>query len=148
ETSFHHTDFITLNMQEQPDAIDNVWKEKVQETKRSPKSFPSGTQMIQIYDNANGELLILGEPGAGKTIQLLELTRNLLNRAKQDAKHPIPVIFHLSYYYDECKKNAEEAEKSTAKEIPLANWLIDRLFNKYKVPRNIGEVWVNKDQIL
>jgi DNA polymerase III delta prime subunit len=148
ESSFHYTDFITLNIQEQPDAIDNVWKEIVQETKRSPKSFPPDTQMLHVYDTADGELLILGEPGAGKTTQLLELTRNLLNRAKQDAKHPIPVIFHLSDYYDECKKNSQRAGKSTSKEIPLAKWLIEELSNKYNVPRNIGEALVTNDQIL
>jgi len=44
---------------------------------------------MQVYDEADGELLILGEPGAGKTTLLLELARDLLDRAQLDNTHPI-----------------------------------------------------------
>ena len=37
-------------------------------------------------------LLILGEPGAGKTTTLLELTRDLLNRAEQGLDYRIPIV--------------------------------------------------------
>ena len=38
---------------------------------------------MRVYDNADKGVLILGEPGAGKTILLLELTRAPLQRARQ-----------------------------------------------------------------
>ncbi len=48
------------------------------------------------YDEADGALLILGEPGSGKTTLLLELARDLLDRAEQDETHRMPVVFNLS----------------------------------------------------
>ncbi len=50
----------------------------------------------QVFDAVGGELLILGAPGSGKTTMLLELTRDLLARARQDATHPLLVVFNLS----------------------------------------------------
>jgi predicted NACHT family NTPase len=41
-------------------------------------------------------LLILGEPGSGKTMLLLGLAREMINRAEQSLEHPIPVVFNLS----------------------------------------------------
>ena len=73
--------------------------------------------MIQAYDEANGELLILGAPGAGKTTLLLELTRDLLERARLDEFHPIPVIFNLSSW--------------AIKRLSIADWLIEELNTKF-----------------
>src|SRR5262249_33928753 len=39
-----------------------------------------------------GNLLILGEPKAGKTTLLLNLTRDLLERASPGEKHALPVV--------------------------------------------------------
>ncbi len=58
-------------------------------------------------------LLVLGEPGAGKTTMLLELARDLLSRAERDPIKPMPVIFSLSAW--------TEAKPS------LAEWLVDEL---------------------
>jgi len=49
-----------------------------------------------VYDRAEAELLILGEPGAGKTTLLLELARTLLERAEEDERLRMPIVFHLS----------------------------------------------------
>ena len=83
---------------------------------------------------AEGELLILGEPGAGKTTLLLELARTLLERAEQDERLPIPIVFHLSSW----------AEKRQA----LRTWLVEELSTKYQVPRKIGQGWIDADQVL
>ena len=68
----------------------------MQELDRSPLTLPAGTTIVQVYDRAEGELLILGEPGAGKTTLLLELARVLLERAEQNERLPMPIIFNLS----------------------------------------------------
>ncbi len=81
-----------------------------------------------------GELLILGEPGSGKTTLLLELARDLLDRAQQDESHPIPTIFHLSSWAEE--------------ELPLAQWLMKELTDKYQVPQNLSQEWIDGDFVL
>ena len=125
---------MALGLQEQPDAVANPWRLIIQESEHASTPLPAGTRITEVYDEANGELLILGEPGAGKTTLLLELARDLLNRAEQEQTHPIPVVFNLSSW--------------TRKRQPLATWLIEELETKYQVPRKVGSDWINTDQIL
>jgi len=134
EHSLHRAVLIALGLQEQPDALENPWRMIMQEMEQSPRPLPDGTRITQVYDEADGELLILGAPGAGKTTLLLELTRDLLDRAKEDVTHPIPVIFNLSSW----------AEKRQS----LSLWLIEELNTKYLVPRPLSQSWIEQDQLL
>ncbi|HEY4384844.1 MAG TPA: TIR domain-containing protein [Ktedonobacteraceae bacterium] len=70
--SLHHTTLITLQLHEQPEAVANPWKLVLQETNLPSQPLPAGTRISQVYDRADGELLILGEPGIGKTTLLLD----------------------------------------------------------------------------
>lgn len=65
---------------------------------------------------------------------LLELTRDLLDRAEHDHNEPIPIVFLLSAW--------------TAKQLPLADWLVEEMHNRYHIPRRIGQAWVNAGQVL
>jgi eukaryotic-like serine/threonine-protein kinase len=65
---------------------------------------------------------------------LLELTRDLLVRAKHDESHPIPVIFHLSSW--------------SSSDHSLAEWLVKELYTMYDIARDVGKAWVNSNNIL
>jgi DNA polymerase III delta prime subunit len=134
EQSLHRTTWIDLNLQEQPDALENPWRFQVQELGRSPHPLPVGTSIVQVYEETDGELLILGEPGSGKTTLLLQLAHTLLDRAEADECLPMPVVFNLSSW-----ANAQK---------PLASWLAGELNAKYQVPRKVGEDWIKANQIL
>jgi transcriptional regulator with XRE-family HTH domain len=134
EDSLHGAALITLGLHEQPDALANPWRLTVQELDHAPRPLPPGTRITQVYDDADGELLILGEPGVGKTTLLLELARDLLDRAERDIMHPMPVVFNLSSW----------AQKRQL----LTSWLVEELHSKYQVPRNVGQMWVDTDQVL
>jgi transcriptional regulator with XRE-family HTH domain len=134
EHSLYHTTLITLGLREQPGAIEHPWRLAVAELDLSPRLLPAGTRITQVYDEADGELLILGEPGAGKTTLLLELARDLLNRAHDDQSHPIPVIFPLSSW--------------AIKQRPLADWLAEELHTRYHVSLKIGQAWIDSNQLL
>lgn len=134
EQSLHKTALIALELQEQPDALANPWSLIVQETAQAAHQLPSGTPIIQAYDEADGKLLILGEPGSGKTTLLLELARSLLDRAERDEAHPIPVIFHLSSW-----ANKRES---------LIDWLAEELKQKYQVSSQLAKSWLSTDFIL
>jgi transcriptional regulator with XRE-family HTH domain/DNA polymerase III delta prime subunit len=132
--SLHQEVLIALGLQEQPDALANPWRFAVQETSLPPRPLPSGTSITQVYDDAHGELLILGEPGVGKTTLLLELARELLTRAESDSAFPLPVVFHLSSW--------------AVKRLQLEDWLVDELSSKYWVPQSVGKEWVRSNQLL
>jgi hypothetical protein len=134
EHSLHQTPLITLNLQEQPDALTNSWAQAVQETNQPPHFLPPGTSIMQVYDKYEGELLILGKPGAGKTTCLLELTRTLLELAEKDERLPMPVVFHLSSWVQ--------------KQDPLATWLIEELQTAYEVSHKTAEKWIEADKVL
>ncbi len=132
--SLHQAALIALDLQEQPDALDNPWRLEVQETNLPPRPLPAGTRIIQVYDEAEGELLILGEPGSGKTTLLLELAHDLLDRAEQDETHPMPVIFNLSSWAE--------------KQLPLTDWLTEELKLKYQVSSQLAKSWLTTKSIL
>lgn len=87
---------LALELQNKPSAIVTPLWHMLREFDKTVPLSSSNASIVQVYDHANGEVLILGEPGAGKTTLLLELTCALLERARQDENHPIPVVFPLS----------------------------------------------------
>jgi Cdc6-like AAA superfamily ATPase len=125
---------ITLNLRIEPDALADPWHLSVQQHSKPMQSLPADTLIIQVYDDAQGELLILGEPGSGKTTVLLQLTSELLDRAEREESHPIPVVFNLSSW--------------AVKRQPLLDWLVEELNSRYQVPRKLAQAWVSTDQIL
>ncbi len=134
EHSLHGASLIALGLQEQPDALAHPWQLVLHHPAGTPQALPAGTHITQVYDAAQGELLILGAPGSGKTTLLLELTRELLDRAEHDEHHPLPVVFNLSSW--------------AMKQQPLADWLVEELNRTYQVPRQLGQTLVETDQIL
>lgn len=96
--------------------------------------LPPGTRISQVFDEADGALLILGVPGAGKTTLLLELARNLIERAGRDDTQPMPVIFPLTTW--------------AANRPPLDAWLVDELVQRYQVQRKLAQKWITDDAIL
>jgi hypothetical protein len=125
---------ILLGLSERPDAVARPLDLLVKRPDEGERPLPPGTQILEVFDQMNKSLLILGAPGSGKTTLLLELVRNLLDRADRDAAHPIPVVFPLSTWGRSRK--------------PLKTWMEDELRSRYYVPLEVAHEWVAADQIL
>ncbi len=67
-------------------------------------------RLFKNYINRFWRLLILGEPGAGKSIILLQFGLRLLEMAEKDPKFPIPVLFDLATWKDKNQKFEEWLE--------------------------------------
>ena len=106
--------------------------------------LPPGKRMIDVFDenvcSAGKMLLILGQPGAGKTTSLLELTRELLKCAWKDKTHPIPVVFPLSTWAET--------------RLPLTKWMVAELIRRrkrggiYYMDHKYAQAWVKRNKIL
>jgi hypothetical protein len=125
---------ILLSLSERSHAVLSPFHQLVRRPNEGDRPLPAGTQIVDVFDMMDQALLILGAPGAGKTTIMLELARDLLDRAEREPEHPIPVVFPLSTW---------EASRK-----PLAEWLADELNLRYDVPRKIAQEWVAADQIL
>lgn len=146
EKSLHEQVLICLGLQNRPDAVESPWNLMLGTENQPPQDLPPDTAIISIFDEI-GEgrtLLILGEPGSGKTIALLQLARDLINRAEQNIEQRIPVVFNLSSWRSTIP--AKKGRKTIAQTI--AEWLVEELSSKYQVPRKIGEAWVKRQQLL
>jgi len=94
------------------------------------------TSILEIFDRPEigGKLLILGEPGAGKTSMMLELAKELTHKARQNPKEPIPVLLDLSSW-----SNSRQS---------IEDWLVTELKSKYGVRQDIGAKWLEQKLLL
>jgi len=135
ETSIHDKALIELGLQTRLDAIAHPWQMDWATPEEARKPLPTGTKAINQFDRlgTGRTLLILGDPGAGKTTTLLEITRELIVRAQRDSELAMPIVFNLSSWQ----------EKQS-----LVDWMVLELNAKYQVPKKIGKAWVSEQQIL
>lgn len=136
EKSLHEQIPIVLGLENRSSAVASPWNLDIINPDKSCQSLPTGTPVIDVFDKLGegGTLLILGEPGSGKTITLLQLARDLIARAEEEIDRRIPVVLNLSSW---------AAEKQT-----IAKWIVEELNSKYQVNRKIGQQWVDKQELL
>lgn len=125
---------IKLDFKYKPDSVIYPWEEVVQESNPFYRDVDSNLGIAEIFDDLNGELLILGQAGSGKTTMLVELARTLILRAQEDDTLPIPIIFPLSLW--------------SQKPIQFHDWLIFQLGQSYNCPIQFSQKWIENNQLL
>ena len=90
--------------------------------------------ILDLFIDSDRSLLVLGEPGAGKTTTMLLLARKLIDCAVIDPVEPIPVVLNLVSW-------AEQQHS-------LSEWVVEELTSKYQIPRNTGRRWLRNDDLL
>src|SRR5579884_2866634 len=80
----HDAVLIQPDLHDLSAAVADPWQPIMQEKQQLERPYSRGTTIIDVYDKADGALLILGEPGSGKTTLLFVLMRELLKRAGQN----------------------------------------------------------------
>jgi hypothetical protein len=96
-------------------------------TSNNGESAPLG--ITESHDRSEGKLMVLGDPGAGKSVQMYVLIRDLLARAESDEEQPIPILFRLSSW--------------AQKRQPLEKWLIDEVPPFYNMSKGLFQVWLS-----
>jgi len=89
------------------------------------------TRVFREY--ANKDLVILGDPGTGKTVLLLELMRDLIQCAKDDQDCPIPILVDFS---------------SWVNTLSFQDWLLKAIHKEYGLPPAMIKPWIDRRQIL
>ena len=111
----------------------------VSNTSEQRKAIPPAEQTYKVFHrpDIDKRLLILGEPGGGKTTELLIVAQRLVEAAIEDNTQPIPLIFEMS---------------SWTPNTPLLTWLEQQLQNSYgvskKLTKPLARQWIQQARIL
>ena len=131
--SLYNDALISLGKRSMDEAVEPTLERAIEfSSHRSSLLLLQDRRIATIFD-ATGLLLILGEPGSGKTTTLLELAANLISRAKADPKERVPVVLNLSSW---------KSKQS------LPEWIAGELSQKYRVPIKIARSWLQNDYLV
>ena len=143
KTSLQTKTVIELGLEERPDAVQPLIGEVEEFSGKSVQQLLVGEGIVNAFNQmgAGRTLLILGQPGSGKTTTLLRLAESLIAsinedlRQQKDLNQPIPVVFNLSSWTD--------------KRQPIEDWLIKELNSKYQVSnKSLAKTWIEEQNLL
>lgn len=135
-SSLHNDEFINVGKEVQPDQVKRPWDREIKIGVKAATEIPDDMTISQVFEapEINGKLLILGQPGAGKTTTLLHLAKTLVEKAEEDSSYPIPILFNLSSWKDEKQS--------------IRDWMVGELRSKYGVSSKWGQQWVMERIVL
>ncbi|MDM8568308.1 NACHT domain-containing protein [Thiotrichales bacterium HSG1] len=126
--NIHHNALIALGKELQPGQVIPASSLVITRPNQENRAVLADETILQVFQTeASKALLILGEPGAGKTTTLFELAQALIEVQRLDAQRPVPVYFNLASWAD--------------KQLPLTEWMIDELQSKYRMPKDVSAAW-------
>jgi len=97
-------------------------------------TIPIQQSLLDVYNQVeiSGKLLILGNPGSGKTTELLKFATALTTKAILNLLEPIPVLLELS----------------TWTEGTMETWIMARLKRLYNVDGMTAQAWLRDEQLV
>ncbi|GAA1270368.1 hypothetical protein [Saccharothrix xinjiangensis] len=78
-------------------------------------------------------LVVLGEPGSGRTTLLLELAERLVAAAREDPLRPVPVVVDLGGW-----RRGED----------LGEWLLGEIADRYRIAPRVARRWLRDQELV
>lgn len=125
---------IDLDKEMLTDVVEHPWEKVVALPERISNYLTSDKKILDVFNELGRALLVLGLPGSGKTITLLELARDLIASAEDDPSQPFPVVVNLSTWIDPHQS--------------LFDWLVNEIRDKYKIPEKFTRTWLGENRLL
>lgn len=122
---------IALKYERCNEIVAHPWKDIVTD---KPTQNSEVIDIYAEYEASDKALLIVGEPGGGKTYSMLTLCERLIEQAERDPWAPIPVVFNLSSWF--------------SRRSSLADWLVEEFVSKYQLTRVLAREWLSKNELV
>jgi hypothetical protein len=123
---------IQLHREGVQDAVEHPWERVLELPQNSVRALTLDESIADVFRGVGYRLLILGEPGSGKTTTMLQLAEQLLSDFYRDGSKPVPVVLSLSSWA----------------EGPLLKWLVAELREKYQIASSTAKKWIEAGQVL
>ena len=81
KTSLYNQVLIDLELINRPEAVTPLLGKILEVQDNVPETVSPSKSITEVFDETGRSMLILGEPGSGKTITLLNLAKELIIRA-------------------------------------------------------------------
>lgn len=130
-----HSEVLKLSLSYRPEAVgQRPWQLVLKQQGQTDQPVPPERSLLDIFNGSGRNLLILGEPGSGKTITMLQLAESLIEAARQNPAEPLPIILNLSSWAWEKK--------------PLAEWMVEEVFVQHGIARDLIRTGIASNQFL
>lgn len=134
KNSLQTTLLIELEKETIHQAVVRPWELLGNDLERPSEQIAPEKPVLTLFEEMGRAMLILGEPGSGKTTTLLELADALAVEAENGQDQPVPVVLNLSTW--------------SARHASLDNWLVEELNEKYQIPRPMGRRWIDQNALV
>jgi hypothetical protein len=138
--SVHGAAMKELGKQIDPNTLERPWEIHVQGADQEARRILPGEKMFDVFTEMDRNLLILGEPGSGKTTTLVELAYDLCEQAERDLalqrlpQERIPVVLNLASW--------------SRKRLRLEDWLAQELNTQYHISKERSRQWLQKRDLV
>lgn len=135
ENSVYNSTLIDLGKRFLPETVVHPWEAVLELPDQTSQMLDASQNIASLFDDVGRALLILGEPGAGKTTSLLELASGLVRECDADAtcKNPVPVVLNLVTW--------------SSQRQPLFDWLVAELTARYQIPSRFSTNWLKRQRL-
>ncbi|NET59704.1 MAG: tetratricopeptide repeat protein [Symploca sp. SIO2E6] len=148
----HHQVKLNLTQETQPQQV-RPWNMEAKLAIAKPSQLlPPDTTIGEVFDQCSGSLLILGEPGAGKTTSLLDLALELVAKAEANPRQRIPVVVDLSDWQPTQKPGffgkKTDTSSLSSPETSIPNWLKSKVRDTYGFPLQQIQQWLEEKRLV
>lgn len=133
ESSLGEVAILELRKESEPTALQHPWGRILELPAQPSRSLDAEKRIAEIFLETGRALLILGEPGAGKTLTLLALARELIEHYERDPAAAVPVVLNLSNWRDSRRS--------------LDLWIEGEMKSKYFVPARRTRAWLESSRL-